>query len=346
MGAEPGFDLDQDDDLCLGFEVATADSGQRLDRFLAARPKAQEAGLSRTRLKSLLACGAVSIDGQRAEDAAAKVRAGQKILIRVPALQDPLPRGESMPLTIRFEDEHLIVIDKPAGLVVHPAPGHAAGTLVNGLIAHCGADLSGIGGVRRPGIVHRLDKDTSGLLVIAKSDAAHQGLAALFADHGRSLSLTREYLAFVWGVPERPAGTIAAPIARHKVEREKMTVAREGREAITRWRLCETYAGAAGAPVASLLSCSLETGRTHQIRVHLAHIGHPLLGDPLYGRGFKTKAALLGAPAQAELAGLTRQALHAATLGFAHPINGKACRFESALPPELRRLRVALLGAV
>jgi 23S rRNA pseudouridine1911/1915/1917 synthase len=341
------LDLEQGDgDLCLAFEVTTAESGQRLDRFLAARAETQDASLSRTRLKSLVEGGAVSLDGHSVEDAAAKVKAGQKILLRIPPPQDFSPRGEPMQLAIRYEDEHLIVVDKPAGLVVHPAPGHATGTLVNGLIAHCGAGLSGIGGVRRPGIVHRLDKDTSGLLVVAKSDAAHRGLAAIFADHGRSLSLTRDYLAFVWGVPERAAGTIATALARHKIDREKMAVAREGREAITHWRLAEIYAGQSGAPVASLIICSLETGRTHQIRVHLAHIGHPVLGDPVYGAGFKTKAALLGREAQAALAALDRQALHAATLGFIHPISGSACLFESALPRDLLRLRAALAGSL
>ncbi|HLH11669.1 MAG TPA: RluA family pseudouridine synthase [Methylovirgula sp.] len=344
--AEPDdLEFEEDDDLCLAFEVVTAESGLRLDRFLADRAEAQEAGLSRTRLKSLIENGAVSLDGAGVKDPAIKVKAGQKILLRVPPAGDPLPRGETMALAIRFEDAHLIVLEKPAGLVVHPAPGHATGTLVNGLIAHCGAELSGIGGVRRPGIVHRLDKDTSGLIVVAKSDRAHQGLAAIFADHGRSLSLTRDYLAFVWGVPERPAGTIATALARHKSDREKMAVAREGREAVTHWELREVYKGAEGAPVASLLCCSLETGRTHQIRVHLAHIGHPVLGDPLYGRGFRTKAALLNPEARAVLAGLDRQALHAATLGFIHPITGRACLFESALPPELQRLHDALLIA-
>jgi 23S rRNA pseudouridine1911/1915/1917 synthase len=341
-----GLDLDEDNgDLSLGFEVEQAETGQRLDRLLAARAETRAAGLSRTRLKSLIEGGAVSIDGYRVEDAAAKVKAGQKIMARIPPLEDALPAGEAMPLAIRFEDRHLIVLDKPAGLVVHPAPGHAAGTLVNALIAHCGADLSGIGGVKRPGIVHRLDKDTSGLLVVAKSDTAHQGLAALFANHGESL--TRDYLAFAWGVPERPSGMIAMPLARHKTDREKMAVARagEGRGAITHWRIVETFQGADGKPVASLLSCSLETGRTHQIRVHLAHIGHPVLGDPLYGRGFKTKAALLGPKAQAALAALDRQALHAATLGFVHPISGEAFRFESVLPEDLRRLHTALGAA-
>ncbi|MGH6819132.1 MAG: RluA family pseudouridine synthase [Methylovirgula sp.] len=337
-------DLEQDDgDLCLALDVATAEAGQRLDRFLVGRAETQ--GLSRTRLKNLVESGAVAVDGRPVAEAALKVKAGQKILLRIPPPEEAAPRGEPMPLSIRFEDEHLIVLDKPAGLVVHPAPGHATGTLVNALIAHCGAELSGIGGVRRPGIVHRLDKDTSGLLVVAKNDAAHRGLAAIFAGHGRGISLTREYLAFVWGVPERPAGTIATALARHKTDREKMAVSREGREAVTHWRLTEIYAGPGGAPVASLLTCSLETGRTHQIRVHLAHIGHPVLGDPLYGRGFRTKATLLGSEAQASLAALDRQALHAATLGFVHPISGKACLFESALPLDLRALHAALAAS-
>ena len=338
-------EFDEDDDLCLAFDVATAEAGQRLDRFLAGRAATQDAALSRTRVNSLIEGGAASIDGHPAADASLKVKAGQKILLRIPPPEDMAPRGEPMALAVRFEDEHLIVLDKPAGLVVHPAPGHAAGTLVNGLIAHCGAGLSGIGGVRRPGIVHRLDKDTSGLLVVAKSDAAHRGLAAVFADHGRNMSLTRDYLAFVWGVPERPAGTIATPLARHRLDREMMAVARAGREAVTHWRLAEIFAGKSGAPVASLLACSLETGRTHQIRVHLAHIGHPVLGDPLYGRGFKSKASLLGQDAQAALEALQRQALHAATLGFIHPISGRACRFESGLPADLLRLRTALAAA-
>ncbi|MFZ1959640.1 MAG: RluA family pseudouridine synthase [Methylovirgula sp.] len=337
-------DLEPDDaDLCLALDVATAEAGQRLDRFLVGRAETQ--GLSRTRLKNLVENGAVAVDGRPVAEAALKVKAGQKILLRIPPPEEAVPRGEPMPLSIRFEDEHLIVLDKPAGLVVHPAPGHATGTLVNGLIAHCGAELSGIGGVRRPGIVHRLDKDTSGLLVVAKSDTAHRGLAAIFADHGRILSLTREYLAFVWGVPERPAGTIATALARHRTDREKMAVAREGREAITHWRLTEIYVAPGGAPVASLLTCSLETGRTHQIRVHLAHIGHPVLGDPLYGRGFKTKATLLGVEAQALLAALGRQALHATTLGFAHPISGKAYLFESALPEDLKALHTTLAAS-
>ncbi len=341
-------DLIEDDDAPAGvanagetqfqMNVDEQGAGERLDRFLAASEPARTASLSRTRLKALIEAGSVRVDGILTPDASVKLRAGQTVELTVPPPEDPVPHGEAMPLTIVYEDAHLIVLDKPAGLVVHPAPGHSSGTLVNALIAHCGAELSGIGGVKRPGIVHRLDKDTSGLLVVAKNDAAHQGLAALFADHGRSEPFTREYLAFVWGVPNRPAGTVEASLGRHRTDREKMTVTADGREAITHWELCESFAGRNGEPVASLVRCALETGRTHQIRVHMAHLRHPLLGDSLYGSGFKTKAALLGHPAQAALAELNRQALHAAVLGFPHPVTGDELHFESALPPELQQL--------
>ena len=242
-----------------------------------------------------------------------------------------------------FEDEHLIVIDKPAGLVVHPAPGHASGTLVNALIAHCGTSLSGIGGVKRPGIVHRLDKDTSGLLVVAKNDSAHHGLSRLFADHGRTLPLTRRYLAFVWGKPDRLFGTIDASVGRHQTDRLRMAVVppERGRSAVTHWRLRESFAPGA-APAASLVACELETGRTHQIRVHMAHIGHPVMGDPLYARGFRSKASRLDAASQASLQVLGRQALHAAVLGFEHPVTGEALEFESDLPDDLAALASAL----
>jgi 23S rRNA pseudouridine1911/1915/1917 synthase len=327
----------------VGFTVEPEAAGRRLDAVLAARPEAVEASLSRTRLKALIEAGAVEIDGAPVLDAGQKVKAGQAIEVAVPPVEDAVPQGEAIPLSIAYEDAHLIVIDKPVGLVVHPAPGHPTGTLVNALIAHCGDSLSGIGGVKRPGIVHRLDKDTSGLLVVAKTDAVHKGLAKLFADHSRE-ALTREYLAFVWGVPDRSAGLIDLPLGRHKIEREKMAVVRagEGREAVTHWELVETYDGADGKPVASLLRCALETGRTHQIRVHLAHAGHPLLGDAIYGRGFKTKASKLGPQAQAALERLDRQALHAATLGFLHPVSAEEFAFESPLPADLEALRRTL----
>jgi 23S rRNA pseudouridine1911/1915/1917 synthase len=225
--------------------------------------------------------------------------------------------------------------------VVHPAPGHESGTLVNALIAHCGVSLSGIGGVRRPGIVHRLDKDTSGLIVVAKNDAAHQGLTAQFADHGRTGPLERAYAALVWGVPQPRAGTIRASLARSRHNREKIAVVSDesGRHAVTHYAVAEAY------PEAALVRCRLETGRTHQIRVHLAHRGHPLLGDPVYGGAFRTKAARLPSPARDALAALGRQALHAELLGFSHPRTGATLRFESAIPPDIAALVEALAKA-
>jgi 23S rRNA pseudouridine1911/1915/1917 synthase len=225
---------------------------------------------------------------------------------------------------------------------VHPGAGNWTGTLVNALSAHCGASLSGVGGVKRPGIVHRLDKDTTGLLVVAKNDAAHRALSAQFADHGRTGPLRRGYLAFVWGAPERPRGTIDKPIDRHPYARDKMAIREGGREAITHWEVLERYLGADGKPVASLLACRLETGRTHQIRVHLAAIGHPLLGDDVYGPGFKTKASRLAPDAQAALAALGRQALHAYLLAIRHPSQGQDLEFRSELPETLVRLRQSL----
>ena len=282
----------------------------------------------------MIEAGCVTIDGQIIRDAAARLTEGAQIEVEAPPPEESPIRPQELPLDIVFEDRHLLVLDKPAGLVVHPAAGHEDGTLVNALIAHCGDSLSGIGGVRRPGIVHRLDKDTSGLLVVAKTDAAHQGLSALFADHGRTGSLVREYQALVWGTPQMPAGTVDAPLGRHPRQREKMAVVSEerGRRAVTHWRL-EQQLG----PV-SLVSCRLETGRTHQIRVHFAHIGHPILGDAVYGAGFKSKAAQLSAEAQQALARLGRQALHAAKLGFVHPITGEELLFQSAPPDDLSSL--------
>jgi 23S rRNA pseudouridine1911/1915/1917 synthase len=320
------------------FDVDAAGAGERLDRFLGGAAAARRIALSRTRLKALIEAGEVSVDGAVARDPATRLAAGARIAFEAPpALDSPLA-GEDLPLAVVYEDEHLIVIDKPAGLVVHPAPGHPAGTLVNALIRHCGASLSGVGGVRRPGIVHRLDKDTSGLLVVAKTDAAHRGLAELFADHGRTGSLEREYLAIVWGGFDATAGKVAAPIGRDPGHRQRMAIAAEerGRHAATHWRLEEALGPA------SLVACRLETGRTHQIRVHMASIGHPLLGDSVYGAGFKTKAALLGEAARSALARLGRQALHASVLGFEHPATGEPLRFEGPPPVDFSHLLSAL----
>jgi len=323
------------------FDVGVQDAGERLDRFLGRAAAERRIALSRTRLKGLIEAGEVRVDGSLVSDPSAKVALGARIAFEAPPPEDSPLAGEDLPLQVVYEDEHLIVIDKPAGLVVHPAPGHAAGTLVNALIRHCGASLSGVGGVKRPGIVHRLDKDTSGLLVVAKTDAAHRGLADLFADHGRTGSLQREYLALVWGGFDVRAGRIEAPIGRDPRHREKMTVVsgERGRHAATHWRLEETLGPA------SLATCRLETGRTHQIRVHMASIGHPLLGDSVYGSGFKTKAARLGEKAKAALAALGRQALHASLLGFEHPATGEELRFESRPPKDFARLIKALRAA-
>jgi 23S rRNA pseudouridine1911/1915/1917 synthase len=320
------------------FDVDAMGAGERLDRFLGQAAAARRIALSRTRLKALIEAGEVRVDGSVVRDPSTKVVAGARIAFEAPPPEDSLIVGEDLPLQVVYEDEHLIVIDKPAGLVVHPAPGHAAHTLVNALIRHCGASLSGVGGVKRPGIVHRLDKDTSGLLVAAKTDAAHQGLAELFADHGRAGSLQREYLALVWGGFDATRGEVAAPIGRDPRHREKMAVmsGERGRHATTHWRLDETLGPA------SLVTCRLETGRTHQIRVHMASIGHPLLGDSVYGSGFKTKAARLGEPAKAALAALGRQALHASVLGFEHPATGEELRFECRPPKDFARLLKAL----
>lgn len=299
--------------------------------------------LSRSRLKALILAGQVNIGGAPVRDPAYHVNAGDTITIDVPPAAPAEPEGEDIPLDIVFEDDDIIVINKPKNLVVHPAAGHETGTLVNALIAHCGASLSGIGGVRRPGIVHRLDKDTTGLMVVAKNDRAHQSLSAQFADHGRTGEMRRGYMAFAWGSPGRSRGTIDQPIDRHPYSRDKMAVRQGGRDAVTHWEMVEAYNGRDDTkPVASLLACQLETGRTHQIRVHLAHLGHPLLGDEVYGSGFKTKARQLGPKSQAALTALGRQALHAYLLVIEHPVSGEILHWESALPEDLVLLEAAL----
>ena len=321
--------------------VAGDEGSVRLDRVLAARLEE----LSRSRLKALILAGSVAVRNTAVRDPAHHVAKGDMITIEVPEAAPAEPKGEDIALDIVHEDDDLIVINKPKGLVVHPAAGHESGTLVNALIAHCGASLSGIGGVRRPGIVHRLDKDTTGLMVVAKNDRAHQSLTAQFADHGRTGPMQRGYMAFVWGVPNRQRGTVDAPIDRHPHAREKMAVRESGREAITHWEIQEAYPGRDCKPVAALLACQLETGRTHQIRVHLSHIGHPLLGDAVYGSHFKTKASHLGPGGQAALAALGRQALHAYLLALEHPRTGELLHWKAALPEDLLLLRSALEAA-
>ncbi|MGX1743615.1 RluA family pseudouridine synthase [Bosea sp. NPDC055353] len=334
-----------DPNAAVTLTVGPEQAGQRLDKALTLL-----AGeISRARLQQVIKEGGVSLNGAVFSDGSRKVVEGDTIGLVMPAAKPADPIGQDIPLDVVYEDEHLIVIDKPAGLVVHPAGGHEDGTLVNALIAHCGESLSGIGGVRRPGIVHRLDKDTSGLLVVAKNDRAHHKLAKQFADHGRTGPLQRAYLAIAWGVPRLREGTIDAPIERSTRNREKMTVVKEGRgrEAITHIELLERYPPLLKGlnemeALASLIECRLETGRTHQIRVHMSHIGHPLLGDQLYGSGFATKAVRLPADAQAALATLGRQALHAAILGFEHPASGEEMLFESEPPEDFANLQAAL----
>ncbi len=322
----------------LRVRVDDADAGTRLDRVLAAHC----AELSRSRLKTLIVEGRVAIGDRVIRDPAYHAPAGETITIDVPEAVAAAPEGEAIPLDVVYEDDDLIVINKPRGLVVHPAAGHETGTLVNALIAHCGASLSGIGGVKRPGIVHRLDKDTTGLMVVAKNDVTHQSLSEQFADHGRTNDMRRGYSAFVWGDMSRPSGTIEAAIDRHPHAREKMAVRENGRHAITHWQRVADFPGRDGKVVVSQLECTLETGRTHQIRVHLAHLNHPLLGDETYGAHFKTKATFLRPQARAALETLNRQALHADWLALQHPRTGEVMEWRADLPDDLALLARAL----
>ena len=318
--------------------VAAEEAGERLDRVLAARV----AELSRSRHKALILAGRVAIDGATIRDPDHRVNAGGTIVLDLPPPEELAIGAEDIPLEVVFEDDELIVIDKPAGLVVHPAAGNWTGTLVNALVAHCGETLSGVGGVKRPGIVHRLDKDTTGLMVVAKTDRAHRALSAQFADHGRTGPLRRGYLAFVWGAPDRPRGTIDKPIDRHPRARDKMAVREGGREAITHWEVLETVyrhrwrdrRQPPGLPAGDR-PYPPDPGPSRRV-------GHPLLGDDVYGGGFKTKANQLGPEAGKALEALGRQALHAYLLTIEHPSQGKNLEFRSELPDDLRRLRHGL----
>jgi 23S rRNA pseudouridine1911/1915/1917 synthase len=329
--------------------IEATEAGERLDRVLARALEEKAKGLSRTRIAALIAEGRVTRDRPAGSQARARllepslrVKPGERYRIAVPSPAPARPRGEAIALDIIYEDAHLVVVNKPAGLVVHPAPGNPSRTLVNALIAHCGASLSGIGGEARPGIVHRLDKGTSGLIVAAKTDEAHQGLARQFAAHGRDGKLHRLYLAFVWGALRPAKGKIDAPIGRHPKNRQKFAVtARGGKHAVTHYETRASY----GRPVAaSLIACRLETGRTHQIRVHLAYRGHPLLGDTLYG-GLRTRGGRGLPRLEAKLKTLGRPALHAAELGFEHPATGQRLSFACPLPPDLKELE-GLLDAL
>lgn len=330
--------LENDDEGRLEAEAASrlvvalspAEAGGRVDKVLAQRlPE-----LSRARLQALIAEGRVSRAGRPVTDASARAEAGDyEIEVPPPAPAEPLP--EAIPLVVLYEDDQLIVIDKPPGLAMHPAPGSETGTLVNALLHHCGASLSGIGGVARPGIVHRIDKETSGVVVAAKTDLAHQALSALFAAH----DIDRQYVALTRGAPKPARGVIEGAIARSTHDRKKMALVKSGgRHAVTHY-VVERLFGAGEKPLASRVSCRLETGRTHQIRVHLASKGAPCLGDPVYGAGSPAEPVRQAIAAS----GLKRQALHAAVLGFKHPTTGEVLRFESPLPPDMAKLE-ELLG--
>jgi 23S rRNA pseudouridine1911/1915/1917 synthase len=309
-------------DIRIEIELDASQAGWRLDRALAAQVPA----LSRERLKVLTKAGALTRAGKAVRDPATKVKGDESFILVVPAPEPAHNEPQEIPLPIVYEDDHLLVVDKPAGLVVHPAAGNRDGTLVNALLHHCGGSLSGIGGVARPGIVHRIDKDTSGLLVIAKHDKAHEGLAKQFADH----SIDRRYLAIVSGVPRQSEGSVDAPLARSPQNRKKIAIVPRGKRAVTHWKRLDLLNDAA------LVECRLETGRTHQVRVHMASIGHPLVGDPVYGRGKAVHRKLLN---QLDF---KRQALHAAHLGFVHPVTKGRLSFDSALPSDMQELFNAL----
>jgi len=333
--------LDIEDDDLPGVEAGSRltvtipadDAGVRLDKALAAHAP----DLSRGRIQALMAQGLVQRDGAALFDASAKAAAGDyQLTIPPPAPAEPQP--EAIALDILYEDEHLIVVDKPPGMAVHPAPGSETGTLVNALLHHCGSSLSGIGGVARPGIVHRIDKDTSGVLVAAKTDAAHQGLSKLFAAH----DIERVYVALVRGAPHPANGVIENRLGRSTHDRKKIAVLKTGgRVAVTHYRTERAFGDGGSKPLAARVACTLETGRTHQIRVHMASKGSPCLGDPVYGSGPPA------APVREAItaAGLKRQALHAAVLGFIHPVNGQALRFESPMPADMAQLE-AILSAL
>ncbi len=309
--------MDQGASVITATIVREAD-GCRLDRALALSVPS----LSRERIKALITSGAVTQDGRDVRDPARKTLVGERLFVAVPAPTPLQNAPQDIPLLIAYEDDHLIVVDKPAGLVVHPAAGNRDGTLVNALLHHCRGRLSGIGGVSRPGIVHRIDKDTSGLLVVAKTDKAHEGLTRQFADH----TVDRRYRAIVARVPRPPSGTIDAPLARSPHDRKKIAIVNGGKRAVTYYRTIRPLRGAA------LIECQLETGRTHQVRVHMTSVGHPLLGDPVYGRTKQAHGDVL------KTLGFRRQALHAARLGFTHPVTGNLVVLDSEMSVDMQEL--------
>jgi len=328
--------MTSDDTETLTITAADDDAGQRIDRYLAGSLEAPTP-LSRTRLKALIQEGALSENGRVVSDPSQSVRAGATYSLVVPPVREAVPQGQHIPLDILFEDQHLIVINKPTGMVVHPAPGQPDGTLVNALIAHCGDSLTGIGGVMRPGIVHRLDKDTSGVMLAAKSDAAHQRLTGMFAAH----DLDRRYTALTWGLLPEKEGRIEAALGRSNRDRKKQAVVATGRHAATNWTVLRQL-----PPFASIVECRLETGRTHQIRVHMAHLGHGVIGDPMYGRALRSGQMPDNAARDclAQMRAFPRQALHAAHLGFAHPVTGERLDFSTPVPDDMAGL-IAVIEA-
>jgi 23S rRNA pseudouridine1911/1915/1917 synthase len=321
-------------------EAGSEAAGRRLDQWLSA---ALGPAFSRNRVQALIRQGAVQVGDKVTTEANRKVSEGDRVSIELPEPESAEPQGEDIPLDVLYEDADLIVINKPPGLVVHPGAGNWTGTLVNALIHHCGDSLSGIGGVRRPGIIHRLDKETSGVMVVAKTDQAHRALSEAFADHGRSGDLERAYVALVWGIPPRVTGTIDAPLGRSGRDRVRRAVVPEtgddARHAVTHFKVLERFAESrTDTAQAALVECRLETGRTHQIRVHMAHIGHPVIGDPDYGQAFRTKANRLPEPLREHVRTFPRQALHAALLAFRHPTTHIKLKFEAPMPGDMRGL--------
>jgi 23S rRNA pseudouridine1911/1915/1917 synthase len=321
-------------------------AGRRLDQWLAARLGPD---LSRSRIQALIEAGAAEVNGAVVTETKRKLKAGDRIILSLPEPEPADPEPENIPLDILFEDKDVIVINKPAGLVVHPGNGNWTGTLVNALLFHCADTLSGIGGVRRPGIVHRLDKDTTGVMVVAKNDNAHRVLSEAFADHGLTGHLERAYVALVWGAPDTVTGTVDAPLGRSQRDRTRQAVVKESqpdaRHAVTHFEVLERFGEQKnGDALASLVECRLETGRTHQIRVHMAHIGCPLIGDAEYGASFKTKANRLPGPLREKVHAFARQALHARLLAFEHPASGKVMRFAADMPGDMAGLVEGLRG--
>ncbi len=330
-----------DDDAPMEVLIAqTGDNGRRVDKFISANAPDN---FSRARVQALVRTGHVLINGAVPKGTSQRIKAGDRVEFRMPPPVDAEPEPEDIPLDILFEDDEVIVINKPVNMVVHPSPGNWSGTLVNALLFHCGNSLAGIGGVKRPGIVHRLDKDTTGVMVVAKTYNAHQSLSAQFADHGRNGPLKRSYLALCWGMPTRNRGSIEAHLGRHPQNRLKRAVVApdrpDAKHAVTHFKLLKAFGNvSAGEAKASLIECELETGRTHQIRVHLAHAGHPLIGDKDYGQHLKTKSATLPENLKVLVENFHRQALHAAKLGFTHPKSGEFVEYFAQMPPDFAQI--------